>query len=317
VIKQQNITQKQEIIEQIQKLREEANNANVQVQNCIQRRNELNAEVKKTREEIAALKAERDTINEKVKSLKGQRDVVRAQSDPITKEIELIREKIAGFKKKVPRESQRDLQEEHDAIEWKISTTSLDLQEEKMLIEKVKQLELLLSSYKKIDAQNKKIKDLLSQRKNFDVQAEALHNELTGLAAKSQEIHSKMIEKVNAMKISRAQADAQHQIYVKTKEEVIPIIYEKIGQLVGQLNSVKAQIAKESKDESQVRMKEAQTRMQERAVAEKAEKEKQQAIREKLGAEARNKLQKGEKLSWNEFQLMMGDESEEGSEAQD
>ena len=317
MIKQQNITQKQEIIEQIQKLREEANNANVQVQNCIQRRNELNAEVKKTREEIAALKAERDTINEKVKSLKGQRDVVRAQSDPITKEIELIREKIAGFKKKVPRESQRDLQEEHDAIEWKISTTSLDLQEEKMLIEKVKQLELLLSSYKKIDAQNKKIKDLLSQRKNFDVQAEALHNELTGLAAKSQEIHSKMIEKVNAMKISRAQADAQHQIYVKTKEEVIPIIYEKIGQLVGQLNSVKAQIAKESKDESQVRMKEAQTRMQERAVAEKAEKEKQQAIREKLGAEARNKLQKGEKLSWNEFQLMMGDESEEGSEAQD
>ena len=37
-------------------------------------------------------------------------------------------------------------------------------------------------------------------------------------------------------------------------------------------------------------------------------KEKQQAIKEKLGAEARDKLQKGEKLSWNEFQLVMGDD---------
>ena len=57
-----------------------------------------------------------------------------------------------NYKKKLPRERQQDLQEELEAIEWKIQTTSLDLQEEKGLIENVKQLEILLSSYKKIDS---------------------------------------------------------------------------------------------------------------------------------------------------------------------
>jgi uncharacterized coiled-coil DUF342 family protein len=310
VTKEQNIIQKQEINQQIQKLREEANTVNVQIKNCIERRNQLNEEVKKAREEIARLKADRDGINEKVKLLKGQRDAIRAQSDPINDEIRAIREKIAELKKNLPRESQRELQEEHDAIEWKISTTSLDLQEEKILIENVKQLEILLSGCKKIDAQNNKIKELLTQRKTFDAQADVLHKELTDLAAKSQEIHSRMIEKVNAMKISRAQADSQHQLYVKTKEEVLPPIYEKIGQLIGQLNNVKASIAKEARDEAQIRIKA-------RNAAEQAKKEKEQAIKEKLGAEARDKLQKGQKLSWNEFQLLMGDESKEDSEAQD
>jgi uncharacterized coiled-coil DUF342 family protein len=310
VTKGQNIIRKQEINQQIQSLREEAKKANVQIRNYIERRNQLNEEAKKAREEIAGLKAERDGINEKVKLLKSQRDAIRAQSDPITDKIRAIKEKIAELKKNLPRESQRELQKAHDAIEWKISTTSLDLQEEKILIENVKQLEILLSGYKKIDAQNNKVKELLTQRKTFEAQADVLHKELTDLAAKSQEIHSRMIEKVNAMKVSRAQADSQHQLYVKTKEEVLPQIYEKIGQLIGQLNIVKASIAKEARDEAQIRLNA-------RNASEQANREKEQAIKEKLGAEARNKLQKGEKLSWNEFQLLMGDESEEDSEAQD
>ena len=322
--REQNITQRQEIIQQIQKLREDVNNANVQIKNCIDRRNELNEEVKKARDEINTLKAERDQINEKVRVLKGQRDAIRVQSDPITEEVEKARGKIAELKKTLPRESQRSLQEEHDAIEWKISTTSLDLQDEKRLIENVKQLEILLSGYKKIDAQNKKIKDFLAQRKTFDEQADVLHKEVTDLAAKSQEIHSKMIEKVNAMKISRAQADSQHQLYVKTKDETIPQMYEKIGQLVGQLNIVKASMVEEAKAEALFRAKERATaevmgkeREQSNREREKASKEKEQAMKEKICAEARDKLAKGEKLSWNEFQLLMGDESEEDSEAQD
>ncbi len=317
---EQNFNQKQEIIQQIQKLREEANNANVQIRNCVERRNELNEGVKKTREEINHLKAERDLINERVKVLKSERNSVRTQSDPITEEINVARAKIAELKKTLPRESQRELREEHDAIEWKISTTSLDLQEEKGLIENVKQLEILLSGYKKIDAQNTKIKKFLAQRKTFEEQADVLHKELTELASKSQEIHSKMIEKVNAMNISRAQADGQHQLYIKTKDETIPQIYEKIGQLVGQLNSVKAAMVMEAKAAAEIRARERA----ERALSEKANqeqqqsnKEKEQAIKEKIGAEARDKLQKGEKVNWDEFQLMMSDDSKEDSEAQD
>ena len=132
--------------------------------------------------------------------------------DPINEEIKTIRDKITKLKKTLPRESQRELQEEHDAIEWKISTTSLDLQQEKRLIENVKELELLLSGYKKIDAQNVKLRDLFAKRKVFEDQADVLHKEVTDLAAKSQAIHSTLMEKVNTMRISKAQADAQHQV---------------------------------------------------------------------------------------------------------
>jgi len=310
VTKEQKISQKEEIIGQIQKLREEANKANVQIKNCIDRRNELNELVKKSRGEIAALKLERDSINEKVSLFKEQRDALRVQSQPLIDEINGLKQRIAELKKTLPHISQRELQEEHDAIEWKISTTTLDLQEEKRLIEDVKQVEILLSGYKKIESKNRKIRGLLSQRKTLQDQADVLHSELTDLATKSQALHSSMIEKVNAMKVSKAQADVQHQTYIRTKEEVLTSIYVKIAELTGQLKSIRASIAKDAKEEGEVRQ-------QTRNANEQTFKEKQQAMKEKIGTEARDKLQKGEKVSWDEFQLMMSDAAEDDEETQD
>jgi uncharacterized coiled-coil DUF342 family protein len=306
----------EDINQQIEKLRDQANTADVQITKYIEQRNQLNDQVKKTRQEIDELKTERDSINEKVKLLKQQRDDIRVKTTPITEEINAIKEKISELKKKVPRERQQDLQEELDAIEWKIQTTSLDLQEEKGLIENVKELEILLSSYKKIDLKYKKIKDLLTQRQALEGQADVFHKELTDLAKKSQDLHSQMIVKVNAAKVSKAQADGLHQAYIKTKEEIL-VFQVKIAELTGQLQGLRASMREEDK----ARRMTAQQAFKEKEHADKetqqATKEKQQAIKEKLGAEARDKLQKGEKLSWNEFQLVMGDDEEDDSETQD
>ena len=72
------------------------------------------------------------------------------------------------------------------------------------------------------------------QRKVIEDEADVFHNELTDLAKKSQDMHSTMIEKVNAVKISRAQADGLHQAYVQTKEEILGM-QVKIAELTGQL----------------------------------------------------------------------------------
>ena len=301
-------TQKEAIRTELQKLREQANTANAQIKKFIDTRDELNEQVKKNREEINALKTERDCINEKVKTLKLQRDAVRAKSNPFTEEINGLKEKIETLKKRLPRESQRDLQEELDAIEWKISTTSLDLKEEKMLIENVKQLEISLSGYKKIDAQRNKIKDLIAQRKVFDDEADVVHKEVTELAEKSQAIHSSMIEKVNFVKISRSQADAAHQSFLKTKEEVTAI-YERITELSMQLRGINEALRDEYAARKAASEQAAKQQQQTYTERQQEQKNKDQAIKEKLGAEARDKLQKGQKLSWNEFQLVMGDDA--------
>jgi uncharacterized coiled-coil DUF342 family protein len=305
--------QKDAVREQLQKLREQANTANVQINKFIENRNQLNEQVKRAREEIAGQKTERDGINVKVKELKQQRDAIRAQSAPITAAINGVKDKIAELKKKLPRESQRELQEEHDAIEWKISTTSLDLQEEKILIENVKQLEILLSGYKKIDVQRNKIKDLIAQRKVFDEQADVVHKEVTDLAKKSQDIHSVIVEKSNAVKISRAQADSAHQSFVKTKEELTPL-YEKITELSMQMRGLNEAIMEENKARRAAYEEESKLKQQSVMERQQATKLKEQAIKEKLEAEAKVKLQKGEKLSWNEFQLVMGEDDSEDND---
>ncbi len=317
---EQKTVRVEDINQQIEKLRNQTETANVQITKHVEQRNQLNDLVKKTHQEINDLKIERDTINEKVKLLKKQRDEIRVKVTPINDQINARKEKIAEYRKKLPRERQQDLQQELESIEWKIQTTSLDLQEEKHLIENVKELETLLSSYKKIDKQNKKINDLIIQRKAIEDEADVFHNELTDLAKKSQDLHTKMMEKVNAVKISRAQADGLHQAYIQTKEEILAT-QVKIAELTGQLRALKTALYEEEKIRrlaSQQAYRERQSAFKEREKADKEQqqvvKEKQQAIKEKLGAEAKEKLKKGEKLSWNEFQLALGDDPEENNE---
>jgi hypothetical protein len=75
------------------------------------------------------------------------------------------------------------------------------------------------------------------------------------------------------------------------------------------------------REEEKARRETAQLAYKEREKADKQNqevvKQKQQEIKQKLGAEARDKLQKGQKLSWNEFQLVMGEDEEDKSDTQD
>ena len=262
-------------------------------------------------------------MNEKVKLLKEQRDLIRAKTAPIMEEVNAIDEKIAELKKNLPRVSQRELQEELDAIEWKISTTSLDLQEEKRLVGEVKELETQLKGYKKIDKQNKKIKELLAQRKVLDAQADVFHKELTDLAKKSQELHATIMEKVNTVKKDRAEADSLHQAFVRAKEQNA-LWYEQIGQLIDQ-NRVSIAASKgidiARRKEDDARWKEEQARRKEEQVKRKEEQAlravKEKEIKERIGSQAKEKLQRGEKVNWEEFQLMLGDDKEDDSETQD
>lgn len=204
---------------QIDKIKKQITEGNEQIKKYIEKRNHLHEQIKKSREEINQLKAERDGLNEKVKSLKQLRDAVRVNTAPITDEVNKLKEKIAELKKTLPRVSQRQLQEELDAVEFKIATTSMDIKEEREHVDQVKELEIQLSGYRKIDAQYKKIKELIEHRKNFDAQADVYHKELTELAKKSQDLHATVIQKVEAMKKDKAEADSMHQAFIKTKEE--------------------------------------------------------------------------------------------------
>ena len=312
----QKTSQEGNINLQIDKIKKQIGEANNQIKKYVEKRNQLHEQVRKSRDEINQMKIERDALNEKVKLLKEQRNLIRIKATPIMEEVKAIDEKIAELKKTVPHVNHRALQEELDAIEWKISTTSFDLKEEKRLVGEVKELEIQLKGFKKIDKKHQKIKELISQRKIFDAQADVFHKELTDLAQKSQELHTKMIEKVNALKKDKAEADSLHQAFVKAKEQNT-LWYEQIKQLIDQNRGLRVTVREydlAKRKEEDAKRKVEQEKWKE-AQAQRVIKEKE--IKEKIGSEAREKLQRGEKVNWDEFQFMLGDEEEDESKTQD
>jgi len=310
---EKNQSQIANINRQIDKLKEQTRETNAQIKKFIEKRDQLHDKARKTSEEVNLLKKERDALNEQVKLLKQQRNAVRVNVTPLLEEVKALNEKIDALKKHIPRISQRELQKELDAIEWKIATTTLDLHEEKQLIENVKELEIQLKSYKKIDLQHKKIKELIAHRKTFDIQADVYHKELTEIAQKSQELHKIIIEKVESIKKDRAEAELLHQSFLKAKEQNNRT-YDQIRELISQNAGIRVSI----KEQYQTRRVEAEAKR--KAEEERIKQEltdravKEQAIKEKIGSEAREKLNRGEKVSWDEFQLMLGDDKEDESE---
>lgn len=311
----QNPSQITNINLQIDKLKEQIRDANAQIKKNIEKRDRLHEKVRKTRDEVNQLKIERDVLNKRVKELKQQRDAIRVNVAPIMADVKAIKEKIDTLKKTLPRVSHRELKKELDAIEWKISTTSLDLQEEKRLIGNVKELETQLIGYKKIDVQRKKLKELYEHKKTFDAQADVYHKELTEVAKKSQDLHAIMIEKLACMKKDRTEADALHQSFIKAKEQN-SATYEQIRVLIAQSTGIKIGI----REQYQTRRKEDAARrkdQEEKRKQEQAERAiKEAAIKEKIGSQAREKLSRGEKISWDEYAMMLGDEGDDETETQ-
>ena len=267
----------------------------------IEKRDKLNEEFRKLRTETQELKPERDSLNEKVQTLKLCRDEIRIKTRTIIGDIKARQEKISELRKNTPRVSFQQLQKEQEDIEWTIQTTSLDLHEEKKLIENVKQLETEMAAYRKIEKQQQKIDDLRKELKTLDEKADAFHQELSAIAQKSQEIHQKIITKIEESKKIKDEADSLHQAYLKSRQEADLLKAELIGLLE------KRRKLQQSRREEDTKKREAS----EQALREEqnALKKKQQALKEKLESQAREKLQRGEKLSWEEFQLLAEDES--------
>lgn len=279
------------VSQQIVTLRDHINKTNTDIYRFIEKRDKLNDQTRTLRQEIGDLKRERDRLNENVRTFKQQRDEIRTAMQPFIAEIRAHSEKVRDLKEKRSGAPRHVLQKELDAIEWKIATTSLDLQEEKGLIEEVKQLEIQLNVYKKMEQHSHKISEIKVELKVLQDKANGLHEQLTSDAKKSQELHAKMQAKFEEMTKTSEEATNLHAMYLQAKAQIMPA-HEEIAKLVEQ----KRFLQDAAREENEL-----------------LKKNKDQGLKEKLGSQARDKLQRGEKLNWQEFQLLAG-EDESGAE---
>ncbi len=211
-------------------LKDDLNKTHQEIVTCKEKRDKLNETVKSLRREISDIKKERDRLNESVKTLKTQRDEVRAQMAPFIEQIKEHSEKVRDLKAKRSGGRRQDLQKAFDALEFQIATTSLDLKEEKRLIDQVKGIEVQLAVYKKIDQHVKKINEIKAELKAFEDKADLYHHELTENAKKSQELHASMLGKFEEMKKLRDEATNLHLQFLLNKEKIKPL-HDEIGVL--------------------------------------------------------------------------------------
>ena len=256
-----------------------------------EKRNRLNERSRALREEVQQLRDERDQINNMVRTLKEKRNDLSAAMKERIERIKQLNEESKSIAEKKPRRSHKDLQEEVDSIDWKIQTTSHTLEEDKELVGKVKELETQLSVHKKFEHLRKTIQDLRAQVTRLRTESQQSHQALTAQAQKSQELHSKMLSKVEDAKAARAEADAIHKQFLEVKEKARPV-GEQIVNITAEIRRLNGEIRAEEQEEK---------------------KHNEDELRQTLEQKAREKLKRGEKLSWQEFQLL----SEKGVTTQD
>lgn len=275
-------------------LREQIRKINAETKALVENRDQLNEQFKTNRNRIQELKNERNDLNERVRALKQQRDGARTKIAGLIEEIKTRRVKIEELKKKKPRKSQQQLEKEFQEIEWTIQTTSLAKEEEKDLMGVVKEIEPQLTIYRRIEKQIGKIAALRKEIETLEAKADSDHKDMMVTAKKSQDLHATLVAKIEESRGVKAEADKLHTTYVETRKQAKPL-YEELKRLSEQKKTLENTLRAEDQNK--------------RKTVEKA-------LKEKLENQARQKLQQGEKISWQEFQLLEDDDETQGSETQ-
>jgi uncharacterized coiled-coil DUF342 family protein len=156
-------------------------------------------------------------------------------------------------------------------------------------VDRIKRLEAQLAVHRRIDQLNKRIFERQQEVRTLGDESNLCHQNLSGIAQESQEIHRKMVEKIAQAKELRTQADGFHNSFLQVRERMKPF-QEEILTVFRQMEQMKAELEKK----------------------ERAERDSSDAVlREKLQKQAQEKLRRGEKLTWQEFQLTIKEESGE------
>jgi uncharacterized coiled-coil DUF342 family protein len=272
----------EELNKQLSTLKEQKAKIDMEANELTEKRDKLNQQFQGMRIEAQQFRDGRDGANEEVRKLKEERNEMKTGIHEKTQELRGLREEAWSLAKRKPSRSLQSLQEEFESIEWKIQTTHLSLEDEKILIEQVKQTETQIHAHKKIGQLDQKIADLQAQIRTLEARSKLCHERLTAIARKGQENHQKMLAKIEESRKTKATADAVHQSLMQVREKA-KWIREDIVETVKQMRCLKDKISQEESIEK--------TRNEE-------------TIRKEIEKQARAKLKHGEKLSWEEFQIL-------------
>jgi len=165
---------------------------------------DIDSNVSKLKESSSEEKRERDEINESVAELKEKRQLLYHQ----IKQSRIEMFDLININRDVRKNEQEmaQLQKEIEALDWRLQTTVMGIQKEREIVEKIKKLSAQIEEVDDVipsDETGKQIEQLATQIKEMTEDADGCHNELVGIADKSQEHHGSFVEYAEQLKGTR------------------------------------------------------------------------------------------------------------------
>jgi uncharacterized coiled-coil DUF342 family protein len=261
------------------------------IEQTARQRDELNAEVKRVSVEVKKLRDQRDSLNAKVKELNIKRDRLRDEASKKRETLSRLLEQARAISEDL-HGSMSEVLTQIKRLEWYIQTNPLSTKAERQLVAKIGALEANLAKHKGLRSVRDNLLKLKVEVGALRIQAQATHEELTKLAEESEKIHASMHELVKILDSTKNTADQKHAEYVaqtKERHEAIMVLRSNIERI----EQIRTQIG-ETKTSSKVA--------------------KAEQVKSKYKEAANQKLRTGGKLSFEEFQALMGDSGSDSDE---
>jgi len=123
---------------------------------------------------------------------------------------------------------------------------------------------------------------LRTEQRTFGTEAKTVHERLSDLADQSQKLHTQMVGLLEKARELQGEADEAHKNYVDARQQAQEK-HEKFVELMGQIKAIQQEL-KESADKHKAN--------------------RQDELKQQLEEKALAKLKNGEKLLWEEFQIL-------------
>jgi len=263
-------------------IKEERNKLNLEAKKWADKRNVLHEKARNLRKDASPIKEKRDTINRQVQELKNMRNQVNDKGKEKRTKISELHDKISELNEKRPNGNLRQVARQIEEIDWEIQTNSLPVKEEQELVNQVRELETQLVVQKRIRKVKDKLYELRTEQRGFGTEAQTIHGKLSELAEQSQRLHTQMVGVLDKASELQVEADMAHQKCVETRQQAQQK-HEKCVELLKQIKAVEQELKETADNKQAKRTDELKKELEEKALA---------------------KLKSGEKLLWEEFQIL-------------
>jgi uncharacterized coiled-coil DUF342 family protein len=254
-------------------------------------RDRFNDSARELREEAKKHRDQRNEINEKVQNIKIKLEFHFEKLEKKLGKLNQFSEEIQTEIRSKPRKSK--IKDDLRRIEWEIMTTpTIDLKEkEDELISRANRLRKALGELNILEKQEDKKIDILADIKVTEIEIREIRNQINNLSKQSQEHHEKMISLFEQADKEREKANEVHKRYIENVEK-INTVNKKLDTIMPQIKALRKGLKIQDLRALEERKISIQSQL---------EVKRQESLR---------KLEKGEKLSFEELRLIYGEEEE-------